>query len=189
MTRAPLATLALLVLAGCASARHAYVQTYWGHTEKLEMYDGFGTALRVRATYLSTGFRTAMADERARLLGPSSDDHEAFKARLLADADVYHEIFFTAESSYDRNQLRFGEDDEGWHIRLEADGSAQDLVTVYQVKKPTLLHERLLDGYDRYTQLWIAKFARTATAPDELVLHLGSGHGHTQIRWAGDQLR
>lgn len=183
---------ALLVLAlatGCAHARGDYLRTYWGSTEKLEMYDGFGTALRVRATYLSPTFRTAMADERARLLGPAADDHADFKARLLDDAAVYHEILFTAESSYDQNQLSFGEDDKGWRIRLEADGQAEGLVTVYQIKKPTLLHERLLDGYDRYTQLWVAKFARTVTAPSEVVLHLGSGHGHTQVRWGPKQLQ
>lgn len=179
----------LALLAACAkSPRGLYLTDLDDQTGKLVVQSDLGTALRVRGTYLSPTFRTALADERQRLVGVDDENHSAFLARTRDDGDAYHEVVFTAESDME-TRTRFGDTDAHWQLRLEADGDEQKLVTVHRVREPSSLHAHLYSHVTLWTELWIARFERSNPAPAELVLHVGSGYGHGVITWSGDQLR
>lgn len=175
----------LLAAAGCVpKARRAYERAVAENTEMLVISKDFGTGLRLRGTLLDAGFRRALADERRRLLGVTDDDHAAFVDRQARDAAAYHEVVFTAETAIIDTVLRFGEGDDAFRLRLEADGVVEPLITVYKVRRPTPLHEALYPHKHLWNQLWIARFERTVAAPREVVLHVGSGFGHDRLRWS-----
>lgn len=183
---APLVCVALLVASvGCVpKARRDYERAVSDHTEMLVLAKDFGTGLRLRGTYLDEDFRRALADERRRLLGVTDDDHTAFVARQERDVDAYHEVVFTAETAIIDTVLRFGEADDAFRLRLEADGVVEPLITVYKVRRPTPLHEALYPHKNLWNELWIARFERTVAAPREVVLHVGSGFGHDRLVWS-----
>lgn len=175
---------------GCAGPRKAYLDTLDRHTEMLLVSkDVFGTALRLRGTYLSPGFRDAMADERKRLMGVTDGDHTAFQTRMAEDVSSYHEVVFTAESALANARIRFGDDDRGWRIRLEADGTVEPLVQVTQVRSPSPLHEAIYAHLNMWNTLWIARFERTVDRPRTVTFHVGSGHGHDVLVFEGDAVR
>ncbi len=181
---------ALLLLTGCAvGPRGQYVNTMWDQTGTALVSHNLGTGLRLRATYLSNDFRRALADERHRLLADPDAEAAAFLAATLDDNTAFHEVVFTAESDL-IDDLRFGEsDDTRFQLRLEADGTAQPLVTVYKVRRVTPLHEALYAHKNIWNELWIARFERTVAAPSEVRLQVAGGYGNDEITWTGDQLR
>jgi hypothetical protein len=79
--------------------------------------------------------------------------------------------------------LRFGPGDDRWNVRLLADGAEEPLVTVYQVRTPTTLHRSLYPHLNQWSELWIARFHRSVTAPREVIFHVGGGYGHGELRW------
>lgn len=177
--------LPLLLLAACAHhPRRAYLNTLHDQTDLGVVYRGFGTALRIRATYLSAPFREALADERERLLGEASTDHAAYRARMADEHTAYHEVIFTAESDLEA-VTTFGENDGGWRLRLLVDGIEEELVTVYRVRQPSALQSELFAHKNLWNELWVARFVRTVAAPAEVKLVVGSGFGHTELAWTG----
>lgn len=179
----------LVLLTACAkSPRTLYTDALWDQTRAAFVGKDAGTALRMRATYLSGAFRDAMAAERARLMGEAITDQAAWRAQMAEDAAAYHEVVFTAESPM-HDELRFGDDDRGWRLRLVADGVEEPVVTVFRVRDVTLLQASLYAHKNEFNDLFIARFARTVAAPAEVVLHVGSGYGHDSVRWTGEELR
>jgi len=190
VTPTRLMLLCVLFVAGCAAskARNAYLRSLDDQTDKLLVYRGVGTALRLRGTYLSPGFREVLSEERRRLVGPTEQDHQAFVERMTSDATAYHDVVFTAESDI-QSRVAFGEADGLWRIRLVADGVAEKLISVHHVRRPTPLHEELYAHKNLWNELWIARFERTVTNPEEIRFHVGSGYGNNELVWTGDQVR
>lgn len=178
-----LSGLSLAVLTG-AGPRRTYLKQHRGHTRKLVLYHDFSTALLLRATLLTPAFRAALAEERRRLLDPTDDNHAEFVARMERDGAAYHEVVFAADSALE-NADRFGPGDDRWNVRLEVDGRVAPLVEVSRVRAPSPLHEALYVQHDPWSELWIARFERVAERPAEVVLHVGSGFGHGEVRWSG----
>ena len=183
-----LVALALLLTSCAKSPRNLYLRTLDGQTELGVVYSGFSTALRMRATYLSGSFRHALADERRRLIGVDEADHERFLALMADDGAAYDEIVFSAESNVEP-LTRFGESDDVWQLRLIADGVEEPLVTVYQVRKPSALHEQIYAHLNLWNELWIARFQHTVDHPSKVEFSVGSGWGHDTVTWTVDQLR
>jgi len=173
---------------GCKGPRVDYEKALWASTEHLHVTWRMGTALDLRATYLSSGFRARMLDEQKRLLGPVGD-HEAAATRSAQDDAAYHEIVFSAASGLYDDRLAFG-DEDGWQIGLVDDqGVAQPLVTVFRLKKASALDRELFAHDTVWSELWVARFAKKTAVPEELVFHVGSGYGHGSARFGGEQLR
>jgi len=181
--------LPILLLVSCAkSPRALYLHDLDDHTELGTVYRGLATALRFRATYLSPTFRTELANERKRLIGVDDPDHQKFLAVMADDNSAYHEVVFTAESdlSYDP---QFGDSDAVWRVKLNADGTDEQLITVYHVTAPTALHEMIYAHKNIWNELWIARFARTVTNPSTVTFSVGSGYGHDTVTWGAEQLK
>jgi hypothetical protein len=170
----------VLFLAAAAPTR-PYKRALKAHTEDLVVYQGFETALILRATLLTPSFREVYAEERRALKATTDADHAEFLRRSREDATAYHEVVFSADSPMGLD--RFGTDDSGWALRLEADGEPQALVTVYEVTKPTSVQQALFSHLNIWSELWIARFARTVERPAQVDLHIGSGFGHGVLRW------
>lgn len=182
--------LPLLLLIACAkSPRSLYLDELDSQTEMLLVSHNMGTALRLRGTYLSEGFRQTLAEERLRLTGTNDDDHARFLTRMADDGSAFHEVVFTAETAIVDAKASFGDNDDHWRVRLIADGVEESLVTVYKVRRPNTLHTQLYAHKSPYNELWIARFARTVAAPAEVRFHVGSGYGNKEITFSGDQLR
>ena len=157
--------------------RRDYRKAYRSHTDKLVVYDGFATALILRATYLSASFRESMTTERARLLQPSTADQVAYAEKMSQDHGQYYDFYFSAGSSLEDGE-RFGEGDKGWHIRLLVDDKEAPLVSLERIQHPNPLYRALFDHINPWSDLWLARFQRTEQRPQELELHVGSGYGH-----------
>ena len=162
--RLPVLLLATVLLVGAGwdrKARRAYEQHADEATRELKLYKGFGTALILRGTLLTSQFRTLLAAERRRLLGPAAADHEAFVAEMEREATAYHDVVFSADSPLAGGPIDFGTTDDAWRIRLLADGTEQPLVEVEQVRDPSTLQQALYPHYNRWSSLWVARFERT----------------------------
>lgn len=174
--------LVALLAIGLGAKRKDYVQLYEAHTRQLLIYQGFATALNLRATLLTPRFRRAIAQERSRLLGPIDADEQAFLDRLMSDGEAYHEVVFSADSGLDEGG-RFGTTDDGWILELLADGQPQPIVTVYKVRKPNPMQRSLYPHFNVWSELWIARFERNVPDPRVVELRVGSGYGHGELRW------
>jgi hypothetical protein len=182
--------LGVLGSAGCPrTPRGLYLDALGDQTEMAVIYNGFGTALRLRATYLSPAFRAELAEERRRLTGCTDEAHARFVQMMAEDAATYHEVIFTAESDIEAKTEFTGVGDDKWQIRLEADGAEQPLVTVYRVRDVSALHEMLYAHKNLWNELWIARFERKTAEPTTLRFTVGSGWGHDELLWTSDQLR
>ncbi|TNE92225.1 MAG: hypothetical protein EP330_02535 [Deltaproteobacteria bacterium] len=180
--RARVALLAgsLLFLVAATPSR-TYKRALKAHTEELIVYEGFETALIMRATLLTRDFRDTYADERRTLTGTSDEEHADFVRRNREDATAYHEVVFSSDSPKPNHQFGTGED--GWMLRLEADGQPQSLVTVYELDKPTSVQRALFTHLNIWSELWVARFASTVENPRLVELHVGSGYGHGTLSW------
>jgi hypothetical protein len=176
--------VALLALGAAAKPRKAYVRFVEHHTRELILYSHFETALILRGTYLSGDVRAALADERRRLLAPTDEDHAAFVETLRADGAAYHEVVFSADSAM-ADARRFGPPGtvHGWSVRLEADGHDEKLVTCTMERNPNPLQRSLYPHFNRWSDLWIARFEKTVQNPREIVLVVGSGYGNGRLVW------
>ena len=183
-----LALVVSLCLAG--KPRQAYLRIHDTWTEHLKIYNNFGTVLLMDVTYLHPTFRRALAGERQRLLGSAltADDHASFVVRMDRDDAVFHEVIFGADSNR-RAGRRFGETDDGWRLRLVADGVDETLESVYQVRSPSTLQLGLYPQLDNWNALWIARFRKTVENPDSIILSVGSGLGNGQLHWQDLRLR
>ncbi len=184
-------TLGLLLLLGLTACAHRprvdYLKSLEGHTELLEVYWGFGTALRVRATLLSPGMRSAMIHEELRLVGGGDDYRNKLQELHTSDAQDFYEVIFTAESDMERSTT-FGRGSDDWQVTLWADGEEMPLVEVYRVRRPTSTQQNLYAHKNIWNQLWVARFERRVQTPTEVSFQVGSGWGHKRATWAGDQL-
>lgn len=176
--------LAALVLLAAASPTRSYKKALREDTRELVLYQGFQTALIMRATLLTPEFRGAYAEERRRLTGTHTEEHADFLRRNEEDAAVYYEVVFSSDSGLPEHH--FGTTDQGWRLRLEADGQAQELVTVHEIRDPTTVQRALFKHLNIWSELWVARFAKTVNAPRVVELHVGSGYGHGTLTW-GDR--
>ena len=177
--------LALTLLTACApkSPKALYERDADDATRELTIYSEFTTALLLRGTLLTPEFRDTMSDYREALLEPLPDNQARFESRMTDDAQAYHEVVFSADSAMP-GKLRFGPGDDRWNVRLTADGTVEPLVTVYPVRRPTPLHYGMYPHLNQWSELYIARFHRTVEAPEEVVFHVGSGHGHGELVWS-----
>ena len=183
MSPRPLLLLGLVLPLLGISPRRAYLKDHREQTRELVLYDRFSTALRMRATLLDPAFRGVLAAERQRLLNPSPANQAEFVARMEEDGRQYHEVVFAADSGFD-NAETFGPGDDRWNIRLVADGVEETLVAIDRVRKPSPLHEALYVQTDIWSELWIARFARTVPSPVEVRVMVGGGHGNGELVWS-----
>lgn len=177
------ATLVVAPTADAAPARTAYRRVWRSWTRKLVVYRGFGTALFLRVTLLEPEFRERLADERHRLMGPADAGDAAFRERMAADGAAWHEIVFAAHSG-EEDDPRFGNDDGRWNLELAVDGADAPLVNVEHIRRPTPVHRGLYPQLDIWSELWMARFQRTAARPTVIELRFGSGLGNGEVRWA-----
>lgn len=177
--------LAAVVLLAAASPTRSYKKALREDTRELVLYQGFQTALIMRATLLSPKFRTAYADERLRLTGTTAEEHADFVRRNAEDAAVYHEVIFSSDSALPEHH--FGTTDQGWRLRLEADGQRQELVTVHEIRDPTTVQRALFKHLNIWSELWVARFANTVTNPRVVELHVGSGYGQGTMSWGAGE--
>lgn len=174
------------LLVACAGPRQQYEKALWAQTGRARVVWQFGTALDLRATYLSPAFRETLLAEQRRLLGPVDDPTAS--TRSAQDGEAYHEIVMSAASSLVDDRVEIGVD-RGWKIRLvDEAGADQPLVSVYRLDRDTALDRSLYAHDTVWSELWVARFARVTERPARLVLHLGSGYGHTEIAFEGVQL-
>ena len=176
--------LAALVLVAAVSPRKTYLRELDEATRELRRYKGFQTALILRATYLDGEMRRHLAEERSRLVNPAPEDDAAFVERMKDDGAAYHDVVFSAMTPLAAART-FGEADTGWVIWLEADGTREELVSCERIRKPSPLHRELYAHLNQWSELWIARFRKTAANPDEVVLHVGSGYGNGDVTWSG----
>jgi hypothetical protein len=160
--------------------RAAYKRALRRATRELFIYRGLETALILRGSYLSDAFRRDVARERGRLLAAGPDDQQAFERRLSEDGAVYHEVVFSADSALPRGDL-FGGD--GWQLRLIADGVEEKLVTVFKVERPTPLQNQIYTHQTLWSDLWVARFAKTKADPAMVELKVGGGYGNGAVVW------
>jgi hypothetical protein len=165
-----------------ASPRRAYERTFEQGTQELKIYRGFDTALILRATLLDEPMRATIAEERRRLVNPSSEDHQEFLDRMQSDLGAFHDIVFSASSGLVAAR-NFGESDAGWVVWLEADGTREEMVSIERIRKPSALHRELYTHLNLWADLWVVRFRKTVVEPDEIVLHVGSGYGNGELRW------
>lgn len=163
-------------------AKRSYQQQHDAATQELILHNEFSTVLILRGTLLTPDFRGDLSDYREVLLNPAPDNQATFEARMAGDADAYHEVVFSADSGA-QSKMVFGPGDDRWNIRLTADGTPQELVTVYRVRNPTPLHLGLYLQHNRWSKLYIARFHRTVESPSTVVMHVGSGHGNGELAW------
>jgi hypothetical protein len=143
-------------------------------TREMVIYEAFSTALILRGTYLHHDLRAALADERRSRLGLTAEDHADFVRQMAEDDAIYHEVVFSADSGMAAAR-DFGTED-GWHIRLTADGVDQPLVTVFRERRPNPLQIALYTHMNRWSDLWIARFGKSVAQPKEVVFQVGSGY-------------
>lgn len=165
-----------------ASPRRLYLQAHRRWTRELLLYWEGSTALVLRATLLEPAFRTALATERRRLLGADDADHAAFLERMRADGEAFVEVVFAADSAFPEAE-RFGPGDDRWNLRCAADDADQELVAVDVVRRPSPLHQALYAQHDQWSDLWIARFARTVPSPRRVELAVGGGYGNGRCVW------
>lgn len=163
-------------------SRREYLKAYMAETEHVILYWDFGTSLNMRATYLSAPFRARIAEERRRLLHAPEADHQAFLERLLSDDDAYHEVIFSADSGLDAGE-KFGTTEDGWQLRLIADGTEEQVVTIFKVKDPNMLQRALYPHFNKWSDLWIARFQKTVKNPEHVELEIYGGYGHGSMNW------
>lgn len=179
----------MLLLLGVAAkpdrvARREYLERYQALTRKLVLYWDFETALILRGTYLTPDYRMKLAEERRRLLHATEAEHQAFVAIMKSDGDAYHEVVFSADSGMPEGD-RFGRGDDGWAVRLFADGAQETLVTLFEERNPNMLQRSLYPHFNIWSDLWIARFRRTVTDPDTVVFEVGGGYGNGETVWEG----
>ena len=136
----------------------------------------------VRATLLEPEFRQFLADERHRLVGDADTGDAAFRARMDQDGEAYHECVLGADWGLE-GRPRFGDGDDRWNLRLEADGTDAPLEAVEHIRRPTPVHQGLYPQLDLWNQLWIARFTRVSKRPKIVRLHVGSGYGNGTLEW------
>lgn len=180
------AALSLLPASRLASATERADERAWerfidGWTRELVVYEQFSTALILRGTYLDDRVRARIADERRRRLGLTSSEHAEFLRIMQEDGAIYHEVVFSADSSMPNGRL-FGSED-GWHVRLTADGAPEALVTVFREIKPNPLQRALYVHLNQWSDLWIARFAKTTPSARVIEFQVGSGYGVGSLRW------
>ncbi len=162
--------------------KRAYQLQHEAATQELIIHDDFSTALILRGTLLTPEFRADLSGYRETLLDPAPDNQSAFEARMADDGAAYHEVVFSADSGA-QSKMLFGPGDDRWNIRLSADDTPQELVTVYRVRNPTPLHLGLYLQHNRWSKLYIARFHRTVDNPTAVVMNVGSGHGNGELVW------
>lgn len=180
---------AALLLTACAKfPRITYMKELRKQTELAEVYVGFGTALRVRAVYLSASFRDVLSEERSRLMDASAEDQARYEAMHDADLADFHEVVFAAESDLEQ-RTTFSDRGDGWIIELTADGEPQELVSIHRIRRPSALDLQLYAFDNIWTELWVARFARQNPSPDSLTFKVASGFGHKSVTWDGEHVK
>lgn len=174
--------LALASPALGGSPRRHYLRAHDAVTEKLVIYDGFHTAVLMRATLIDPRFVDALAMERARLLGPALQDPHALIEEMRLDREGVFEVVFAADSALPHGE-QFLPDEPGWSIVLEADGVEQPLVSVEHLRDPTPMQRALFPQVTIWAEMYVARFQRTVSSPDRVEMHVGSGYGHGTITW------
>ncbi|MCO4744485.1 MAG: hypothetical protein KC912_06850 [Proteobacteria bacterium] len=181
MKRGLAVLVATLLFTVAATPSRDYRRSLKTHTRQLNVHQGFETALIMRATLLTESFRREYADARRDLTGTTDEDHADFVRRNAEDAAVYHEVVFSSDSPKPGHS--FGSTDDGWIVRLTADGQDQALVSVHEVDKPTTVQRALFTHLNIWSELWIARFASTVPAPARVEMHVGSGYGNGSLLW------
>jgi hypothetical protein len=167
--------------AHAGSQRKTYLRAWKAQTRKLIIYKGFGTALAVRVTWLSDGFRPVLADERNRLIGDADAGDDTFRDRMRTDGRQYHEFIIGADSG-EPERPKFGNTDARWNLQLTAAGQSHGLVEVEHIRRPTPVHRGLYPQLNIWSELWIARFER-GESNSPLSLAVGSGLGNGIVRW------
>ncbi|MFK7931312.1 MAG: hypothetical protein AB8H79_24225 [Myxococcota bacterium] len=175
--------LGAVALSIAAGPRRTYEKELRTWTDELKIYRGFDTALIMRATYLDGPMRASLAQERRRLMNPTPEDHAEFVTRMQTDGAAYHDVVFSAQTPLPA-ATTFGEADSGWVVWLEADGTREKLVSIERIRKPSPLHRELYAHLNVWSELWIARFEKTVSTPNTVVLHVGSGYGNGDLEWS-----
>lgn len=151
-------------------------------TRRILVYRQGSTALLMRATLVSPALQEAMVLERTRLLGSTPQAEQTFRETLTEALSDVVEVVFAADSALERRP-RFGRGDDRWAVHLYADGVDLPLQTVERVDKPTPLQASLYPQWNRWSELWVARFEPPAVPASTLRWTVGSGFGHGEATW------
>lgn len=150
-----------------------YARAILAATEEARVYDGWYTALLVRATRVDEALRATQAEHVAAITGQDP-------------AEVTGTDLVLAVSGQFKDELRFASDGSTpWTARVSAGGSPCRDVEVTTRKKPSTLDEALyphLTSWDQLVILHLEPAACDGREPDGLLLT--SARGRAELRWA-----
>lgn len=170
------------LLGGWSKDRRKYLKVLYGNTERVLIYRHLATALNGNVTLLSPTMRTAMIEERTRLLLPDPANQAHFAERMASDQANYHEVVLSIDSGLPGGE-QFGPGDGHWNLRMIVDGTEAPLVAVEWVRRPTPLHRSLYAHLDKWSELWIGRFERVSDDPREIELVISGGYGNKTLEW------
>ncbi|MBM4389852.1 MAG: hypothetical protein FJ090_01910 [Deltaproteobacteria bacterium] len=156
-----------------ANESRDYARTVAAATEEARVYDGWYTALLVRATRVDEALRATQSEHVAAITGQG--------AAGAAGTDLV-----LAVSGQFKDELRFGTDGTTpWTARVSAGSTSCRDIEITTRKKPSTLDEALyphLTAWDQLVILHLDPGACGGREPDGLLLT--SARGRAELRWA-----
>lgn len=182
----------LSALAGCAhpveptgvpAPEPPYAALHAAATRDLQLIVNLETRLMMHATLVDEQLAQAQALEisRARLEAPAVWQARADAAQR--EAAAAWTVVFSADVPRAPADESFAPDDTAaWTLHLFADGHEVPAISVEQIDDPQPEHVLLYPQLNRWSSLWIARFARDGDAR-ELRLQVGGPKGQGELAW------
>ena len=153
----------------------------WSGTQKV--YEQLETRLIVNTTWKSGAFRDAYTNEYARRYLLSDAERDDLKRREHADAEAYHEFFFSAYTPEPRWN-DFSKRESIWKIRLFDDaGNSVEPLVVTKVKNDDPKAKAFYPYFSMWTRGYVVKFPKTGLSGDSksLKIQFTSAFGAAEI--------
>ena len=169
---------------GLPTAKLPYDQLHESATRDLQLVVDLETRLLMHATLVDEELAAAQALElsRARLEVP--EEWHARSQVAEEEAASSWTIVFSADVPRYPKDERFAADGSApWTLHLWVDGHPADPISVEAIKAPTADDLMLYPQLNRWSSLWVARFARDGDA-DELRLQIGGPRGQGELVWA-----
>lgn len=150
-----------------------YTRAIAAATEEARVYDGWYTALLVRATRVDGALRATQAEHIAAITGQPPAEAEGTDLVLAVSGQFKDELRFSGNGS------------TPWTARVSAGGSSCRDIEVVTRKKPSTLDEALyphLTSWDQLVVVHVGADACGGAEPDALLLT--SARGRAELRWA-----
>ena len=164
-------------------APKSYADAHRAWTEEVRLYDGFETALIVRATLRTEDLRRAAAREQAYRAAMSDDEYQALLVRELATLGTSHELFFTVMPGERETRTLGGDPESPWRLRLFVDGRPCALEDLERQARPDLLQRELVLQLNPWSDLWTARFSADCGQNGEMAFVISGPQASGELRW------